>query len=203
MKNTIKWFDLKITIPYVIGQKKKKKVNSILETLQKNGFRNVTLVMANINAAAITLSPEGKNLLIEPQKICFSCHLNGIFNPVSIQAEYESILNSLLIDDQNQYLISIEGIEETANSHTESKYIFEKNFKDLDEEVYGVGYRFLIKNKRLFGELKIEPYISDYTKYFYHWLLNKSENGTIAEMLHDVQTELQKERTGCYSVIRR
>lgn len=203
MEVGIKWENLRVTIPYVMGKLSEKKVSSIINDLRKNGFEQANLVMANPSAAAITLINNQKSLIIEPQHITYATKLEGEFDLVAIQTQFESILNSLLIDDKNQYLFDIEGISEAEDSHTNSREIFGQKYVPLDDEIYGVGYRFLIKNDKLFGEFKVEPHVSDETRYYYQWLLNKAEDVTIAEMLSDVKMEIEKNRDGCYSVIGR
>ncbi len=141
--------------------------------------------------------------MIEPQQITFISHLENGFNIEEIQCQFSSVLNALFIDDENQYLFNIEGISETENSHEESKEFYEEKYVPLDDEICGVGYRFLVNDGRMFGEFKIEPLVSDKSKYYYQWILNKSEKGTIKDMLHDVQCKMDKERDGCFSVIRR
>lgn len=199
----IKWKNLKISIPYIMGQLSEKKVSSIVENLKENGFDNAKLIMANPSAAAVSLEDNKKSLIIEPQQITYSMQLEDEFPVEKIQSQFEAILNSLFIDDRNQFLFNIEGISETEDSHTDSKKHFEEKYMTLDESIYGVGYRFLIKNEKLFGEFKIEPLVSDKAEYYYQWLLNKADLVTIADVLADVKEELERNRESCYSVIRR
>ncbi|TGY91991.1 hypothetical protein E5329_19615 [Petralouisia muris] len=203
MKEDIKWCDLRITIPYVMGQLSEKKLSAIIENLRESQFKNAKLIMSELHVAAISLVNGKKNLLIEPQQITFASHLEDGFDIEAIQLQFSTVLNALLIDDENQYLVNIEGISDTDNSHAESKQFFEEKFMPLDDDICGVGYRFLVNSGELFGEFKIEPLVSDVGKYYYQWVLNKSEKGTIEDMLHDVQSNMDKERDGCYSVIRR
>lgn len=203
MKENIEWHDLRITIPYVMGQLSERKVLAIIESLRNNQFESAKPIMSDYNTAVISLVDGEKNLFIEPQQITFASHLEKVFDVNSLQFQFSSILNALLIDDENQYLINIEGTSETENSHAGSKQLFEEKYELLDDEIYGVGYRFLVKGEKMFGEFKVEPLVSSEDKYYYQWILNRSERGTIGDMLHDVQGEMEKERNGCYSVIRR
>lgn len=203
MKENIKWCDLRITIPFVMGQLSEKKVSAILKNLRESQFENAKPVMAEFNVAAISLVDGKKNLLIEPQQITFVSHLEEGFDVEAVQCQFSSILNALFIDDENQYLFNIEGVSETENSHAGSKQLFEEKYMQLDDEVCGVGYRFLLNDGRLFGEFKIEPLVTDKSRYYYQWVLNKSEKGTIKDMLHDVQSKMNKEWAGCFSVVRR
>lgn len=203
MKESIKWCDLRITIPFVMGQLSEKKVSAILKNLRESQFENAKPVMAEFNVAAISLVDGKKNLLIEPQQITFVSHLEEGFDVEAVQCQFSSVLNALFIDDENQYLFNIEGVSETENSHAGSKQLFEEKYMPLDDEVCGVGYRFLLNDGRLFGEFKIEPLVTDKSRYYYQWVLNKSEKGTIKDMLHDVQSKMNKEWAGCFSVVRR
>ncbi len=203
MKENIKWCDLRITIPFVMGQLSEKKVSAILKNLRESQFENAKPVMAEFNVAAISLVDGKKNLLIEPQQITFVSHLEEGFDVEAVQCQFSSVLNALFIDDENQYLFNIEGVSETENSHAGSKQLFEEKYMQLDDEVCGVGYRFLLNDGRLFGEFKIEPLVTDKSRYYYQWVLNKSEKGTIKDMLHDVQSKMNKEWAGCFSVVRR
>lgn len=203
MEENIKWCDLRITIPFVMGQLSEKKVSAILKNLRESQFENAKPVMAEFNVAAISLVDGKKNLLIEPQQITFVSHLEEGFDVEAVQCQFSSVLNALFIDDENQYLFNIEGVSETENSHAGSKQLFEEKYMQLDDEVCGVGYRFLLNDGRLFGEFKIEPLVTDKSRYYYQWVLNKSEKGTIKDMLHDVQSKMNKEWAGCFSVVRR
>lgn len=202
MKENIKWNFVKISMPYVMGQLSEKMINHVINKLLGNGFA-AKLVMWNPGTAVIMLEEDKKSLVIEPQQITYSSKLEGTFECSTLQSELEFILNVLLIDDKNQFLFNMEGISETQDSHTESRMLFEEKYMPLDKEVYGVGYRFLIRNERLFGEFKIEPLVVDKVGYYYQWILNKSESVSIAEMLSDVFDEIEKNREACYSVLRR
>lgn len=201
MKADIKWNFMKISIPYVMGQMSEKKVEHILASLKENGF-DAKLVMPNPSAAVIILEEDKKNLVIEPQQITYSSKLEGVFAVSEIQTQFENILNALLIDDKNQYFLNMEGISETADSHTESRENFKEKYMLLDDEIYGVGYRFLIRNENMFGEFKIEPLVTDKRSYYYQWILNKAELVSIAEFLTYVNDEIEKDRECCYCVIR-
>ncbi len=203
MNEGIEWHDLRITIPYVMGQLSERKVLAIVKSLKNNQFENAKPLMSDYHTAVISLVDGEKNLFIEAQQITFASHLKKVFDVKSLQLQFSSILDALLIDDENQYLINIEGTSDTEDSHGESKRLFEENYTHLDNEIYGVGYRFLVKGEKVFGEFKVEPLVSGKDKYYYQWILNRSERGTIEDMLHDVQDEMEKERSGCYSVIRR
>lgn len=202
MKGNIKWSFLKVSIPYMVGQLSGKMLEHVINRLTENGFV-ARVVTANPSTAVIVLEEDKKSLVIEPQQITYSMRLDGVFEHSAIQNDLEVLLNVLLIDDKNQYLFNIEGISETTNSHTESRVMFEEKYMPLDEDIYGVGYRFLIKSEKLFGEFKIEPLVSDVKGYYYQWLLNKSESVSVAEVLNDVMNEIEKDRDCCYSVLRR
>lgn len=127
--------------------------------------------------------------------------MEKVFDIDSLQFQFSAILNALLIDDENQYWISVEGTSDTEDSHVESRKLFEEKYAGLDDEIFGVGYRFF--GERVFGAFKIEPLLSNKDRYYYQWILNKPEKGTLKDMLHDVQDEMGKERNGCCSVIKR
>ena len=202
MQKNIKWNFLKITIPYVMGQLSEKKLNYIVGNLNTKGFI-AKINMIDPGMTVIALEEDKKRLIIESRQITYSTKLEGDLEQLVIQKQFESILDALLIDDKNQYFFNIEGISETQDSHTESRIVYEEKHMLLEKDIYGVGYRFLIKNENLFGELKIEPLIADKSKYYYEWLLNKVENVSIAKLLADVKNEIEKDRECCYNVIRR
>ncbi|GFI31832.1 MAG: hypothetical protein HFH50_01460 [Lachnospiraceae bacterium] len=61
MKENIKWCDLRITLPFVMGQLSEKKVSAILKNLREGHFENAKPVMAEFNVAAISLV-DGKKI---------------------------------------------------------------------------------------------------------------------------------------------
>ncbi len=186
-----------------MGQFSEKKIESIINSLKESSFfGKASLITASSNTAVIALDVNKKSLLIEPQKITYACYLEDEFDKNIIQNQFEVILNTLLIDDFNQYLINLEGTLEAEDSHKNSRELYSEKYMPLKEEIYGVGYRFLVKNSKLFGEFKIEPLVTDKNRYYFQWILNKSEYVTIADMLLDVQEEIEKDWSCCYNVIR-
>lgn len=151
----------------------------------------------------IFIAPQdNENLLINFDRVAYTkagkeFDINQVTEALSI------ICETLLLEDEFFVTIDIQGISQTDNSQIETLKLFEANnckgFSESHPEVYGVGYRFLIKADDCNGELKIEPLIRDARNYFYQYIVNyntkklplteitKAVNGTINQLLKNFE----------------
>lgn len=191
----INWNTVRITVPYNMGKLNEKKMDILTEQLNKNGFT----VNARINSpdgAAVFILCQGKdNLILASNQFTY---INSIednkFDWESLEKKIKLILDTLLIDDDLKYVFNFEGDSEAENSHEESRKQYIENNKSISEDIFGVGYRFLIKNENFEGEYKIEPMINDKKKYYYQLILNTLNNGMIDHVIACVSREIEKRR---------
>lgn len=189
----VNWTSIRITTPYNIGNIGEKK----LEALTKQLLERKVQINAKVNApdgSIVLLANNGQqNIVFAPNQITYiSSILSNDINYQAIKYDFQQILDALLIDDALQYVINLEGSSQTNNSHEESIQVFENKLGDLPQEVYGVGYRFLIKDLDFNGEFKIEPMINNAGLYYYQFILNSIQVSNINSVMEAVKNEIEK-----------
>lgn len=189
----IKWNTVRVSVPYNMGKLNEKKLDILTEQLNSNGFA----VNARINppdGAAIFILCQGKdNLILASNQFTYinSAEEND-FDWLGLKKKIKLILDTLLIDDDLKYIFNFEGESVTTDSHKESCECYLEKYSDIPEDVFGVGYRFLIKNENFKGEYKVEPMINDKKKCYYQLILNTINNNTLDYVIECASKEIAK-----------
>lgn len=189
----VNWKSIRIVAPYNIGNMGEKKIDAITKSLKERNI-NITGKVNTPDGMVVLLVDNGK------QNIAFLSNqiiLISNIKPDGIEYEYlgntfQYILDILLIDDNLKFVINLEGDTSTANSHEESKRTFENHFQGLPDDIYGVGYRFLIKDEDFVGEFKIEPMLGNPQLFYYQLILNSVNDNKIKFTINQVKKEIEK-----------
>lgn len=189
----LKWNKLSITLKYNVGQLTEKRIERII-----NEFNDKEIdVKATFNpedSEVIVFLLEECNciLMIKPDSITYTS-----LRPfeTELNSKYlEIILDIFDVDEENKFTVNVEGNSETEDSHIESVTSFNKthsNILDNYSQIFGVGYRFLIKNENIIGELRIEPFIADKSKYYYQYIFNIITSVSINQVYEIILKELK------------
>lgn len=170
----INWSQLSISFQYKSGQIGEKKVEKIVNELSALGITVDATIKPSPDVAIFMLANLGCSFIIMPENVAYS--IPNIENRFEIAAQHlKAIMEVLAVEDGVIYVANVQGDTETENSHAESKKRFIQNHGEVLKsypDIYGVGYRFLIKSELYSGELKIEPLITDCSKYYYQYVIN-------------------------------
>lgn len=115
----------------------------------------------------------------------------------------EKVFDILLLDEETEVLLNIVGLVENTPSTFDKSLEFIQNHNiDNIDNIYGVGYKFFIKDEKYIGELKIEPLVRD-DKYFYIQYIMSSNRRkySVREILDDVEILLNKLKEDIYKDI--
>ncbi|KGG79637.1 hypothetical protein [Caloranaerobacter azorensis] len=115
----------------------------------------------------------------------------------------KKVFDILLLDEETEVLLSIVGlIKSVSSTFNKSLKFIENHSIDNIDSIYGVGYKFFMKEGKYIGELKIEPLVRD-DKYFYIQYIMSSNRREypVREILDDVEILLNKLKEDIYKDI--
>lgn len=191
----INWDNLSISLQYKAGQITDKKIDKILNELKEAGITVAAVVRPNPEITVFSLDDKGCMFIILPDSISYT--IQNVPDRYSIAYQHLlKIMDLMSVEDQNMYVINIQGSSIGANSHAESKNRFNEEHRNIlnqYDDIYGIGYRFLIKNELYSGELKIEPMVSDSTKYFHQYVINTLSNMHLKALIELIKVCVERD----------
>lgn len=168
----IKVSQFSLIMPVQIGTITGKKIDKLTKDILGSTHLAKTI---NIPGGLLCVSESNdENILINPERLAYTKTGNNI-DEKSIEKLFETIMDTLMVDEETFAVIDIQGVSPTDNSFEESKNIFNAKYSNaLDKypDVYGFGYRFLTRNENSVGEFKIEPLLANNKLFFYQLILN-------------------------------
>ena len=170
--NYIKIGQVSINLFVQVGELTEKKRARLIKQVKLGQAVNTPVGIGFIN------NENSENVIINPDRITYT-KLGYYIDKEKVTLLLNTLIDVLMLDEKNFALIDIQGLSDTDDSHTESINTFNNKFSDTlykYGDIYGVGYRFLFKDENANGEIKIEPFIRDSSKYFYHYIENINEN---------------------------
>lgn len=180
----INWEQISISFQYRSGQITDKRIQKITEELKEAGIEINASVRRDPGVVVFVLDNKGCAFIITQDNLSYN--LPVIEDRFSVAKKHlTAIMDIMSVEDQNAFVVNAQGITAGCDSHKETKDNFNlrhESVLDDYEDVYGVGYRFLIKNQQYTGEIKIEPMIVDNKKYYYQYLINTYDNFTLDDL---------------------
>jgi hypothetical protein len=163
-----------INIPVLVGQITQKKRTILNDIL--SGQMNFEGITEQPNVLCFFSSLNADQFVIYPDRIAYNKLGQGELNVTRIKELFNKVFDGLLLEENVNGLLDMQAISDTAKPHTETINVFNEKFEGMlsQDEVSGVGYRFLIDNKKeqYSGEFKIEPLIRDLSKNFYQYIIS-------------------------------
>lgn len=180
----ISWDQVSISFQYKAGQITDKRVQKIIEELKKSEVIVNASVRPNRDVVIFLLDNNGGAFVITPDNLTYN--LPNVEDKFSFTKKHLSVMMDIFgVEDKNIYVVNAQGSTTCVDSHAETRRIFNQKNNDVLEkfkDIYGVGYRFLIKNELYNGEFKIEPMVADNRKYYYQYMINTQFAITLDEM---------------------
>lgn len=149
---------------------------------------------------SVFIDPQNnENIVVNFDRITYN-KVNNIteeFKSDTIIPTINTIIETLMLEDQFFAGIDIQGISKTSDSHSETVNLFNEKFNnalvDLDTNVDGVGFRVIINDKDYQGDFKIEPSIRDKNYYFYQLTINYMKNKSgIDEIIGNIPSAINQ-----------
>jgi len=138
------------------------------QTLQKlrTEFNDYPL-LETIQPGVWILKNANRFILLGPNQIAHgkSDHLTDI-NINEIKSLFEKIIEVLEIQDKVKLIFTSEFISSPFEYSILNKSIEKYNYT-APKNTVGIGYRYIIQNEELTGEIKVEPFIREGNKVFY------------------------------------
>lgn len=196
MDRGIKWNVVRITVPYNLGMLNDKKVEVLTQQLNENEIGVNARINGPDGSAVFVLCQGRDNLILAPNQFTYISSIdNNSFEWENLKNKIMVILDALLIDNNLKYVFNFEGSREAVDSHNDScKQYTEKFGRDVPGDVFGIGYRFLIKNENFEGDYKVEPLINDRSKWYYQLILNTINSSCIDYVISKVSEEIEKQQ---------
>lgn len=176
----ISWDQVAISIPYRAGQITEKRMQKITDELNAKDVKVSASIRNSTDVVVFMLDDKGA-FVITPESLSYNLPNTEDRFGVS-ERDLMAIIDIMSLEDKNLYTINAQGTMPCEDSHNETREKFNQKHADIlneHEEVYGVGYRFLIRAEEYNGELKIEPLLSDCHRYYFQYIINTSEETTV------------------------
>lgn len=188
------WNKVSISFQYNFGQITEKRIKKIVDEINGKGFNIIANLSPGPNVAILVEENNKSIVVINDNSITYN--IMNIFEQnrnASANKNLHILFDALAVDDKNLFVVNAEGQGETENSHIESvNYFNEKNYVEkLDDNIYGVGYRFLFRREYYNGEFKIEPMVQNSKYYYYQCIINITLPTTIDEVFILIDKELK------------
>ncbi|ATB52749.1 hypothetical protein [Caldibacillus phage CBP1] len=97
-----------------------------------------------------------------------------------IISELQKLHELLNLSQSSVFGLRFEAIENRNTNLMEKSRLIIKDVSDIIE-AQGIGFRFMIKNEKFFGDIHIEPFIKDPQKSFFNVILQSSANINVNE----------------------
>ncbi|WP_373845100.1 hypothetical protein [Clostridium sp.] len=130
------------------------------------------------------------NLIISPNKITYTIGNSTLDEEFGIVLK--EIYKKLILPEEITLSFNIRATNDSENSIEISRNIFDSKFNDVLKnisDIYGVGYRFFIKNNEIQCDIRMEPLLSDNSKYI-HQISGVLKNTV---KIDDIKCEIDKQ----------
>lgn len=194
MNNNIIWNTVRLAMPCSIGDINDKKIDALVKVLNESNMP-VNAKLRATDGSVVLIVAEGNNkcnVVILPNQIAYISTIEN--NEVDFNKLFSTsklILDSLFVEEVLKCAINFEGNSQTIDSHDESLTLFSSKFTNLPTDVFGVGYRLLLKNNKFIGEYKIEPMIDNRDLYYYQLILNTINEKSLELTINDFKDEFE------------
>lgn len=168
-----------------INDKKIEKLSK--ELFDKTDFKNY----AKVPMGVVFVSTSGENIAIKENSINY-VSLKKDVSKDNLKLTLDTINEVLMLEEENHLTIDVQGVSNTKDSYGETREYFESKISDsMPEDIYGIGYRFLVKNITGNGEIKIEPLVRDSHFYYYEYIMNYNNNINNRDVIDTVFKEVE------------
>lgn len=190
----INWEQISISFQYRSGQITDKRIQKITEELKRAEIE-VSASMRRDTGVVVFMLDKGCAFIITQESLSYNFPM--IADRFSdVKKHLTAIMDIMSVEDRNAFVINAQGTTPGCDSHRETKEGFNSKHENVLNDyadIYGVGYRFLIKNQQYSGEFKIEPMLADNKKYYYQYLINTYNNFTLDDLCRLMESCLEND----------
>lgn len=158
---------LAFTLQKVIGELSEKRLGQLME-------RDYQLVQKINTDAVVFLSPDkNEQLILSPNNITCTINMdlveNYLSDPSIVISTFEKILDILLLDPTGTISIQVEqSYDNSVNTFNKSWEFLNSKDDFFEEGAISIAFRIpiILNEQDIRGDIKIEPFIADASKYF-------------------------------------
>lgn len=171
-----------------VGTVNDKKIEKLSKELfDKTDFKNY----GKIPIGVVFMSTSGENIIVRESGINYTSLRKDVSSD-NLKSAMDTIKEVLMLEEENHLIIDIQGVSNTDNSYSETKEYFKCKMSDsMPEDIYGIGYRFLVKNITGNGEIKIEPLVRDSHFYYYEYIMNYNNKINSKDVIDNLFREVE------------